>query len=248
MPRGKRSARNRVLAPTATAYSGSVTKGLANNSSVPVEVLITSAQLLTLSQASPAGVFNFRDVTGATQWDNYKQLYDEYRVLGMEMLQPPTAELDLSGRDADPLIAMWSYRAGLDLPQAPSSLQEAAMYDDFTWCSNAQQTIKSIRMNGTYESNFFSTDASTATELESDTGLGVGCFSDFAEATVLSLPVVLKWRVQFRGTKAVTLGAKRAVATSVPLRPDPSPAVKTADAAGLLTLARALLEATGEHG
>lgn len=218
---------------------------MANDATVPVEAVITEGLFPTFDAGSRAYFNTFQGVTNSAPWALYKQLYDEYRVLALEVMVCPTASLpsvEIALNTFEPIrMGLYSYRAGLDVPAIPSTFPQVAQFDDFMWCNTTKSTSKTIRMSGTYESNFVSTEPS-GTPQESDTGVGLWLDNILTGEYTYTPSVVVKWRVQFRSTKplAASLAAvSRTKAEDVPK----GATAKPADAAALAQLALQLLAA-----
>ncbi len=205
--KGRKGRALRVTAPTALSYRGPIVGSLANYSMEPVEVVLaiggsyavspsTSLAFTFTNKGALAGVVG---VQGTQGWAPFSQLYDEFRVLGLEVMIPPTAALTGS------LIALFAQRPAQDGFVLPTTLALASQYDDFRFANNVTPTTMEVRMSGSDEASWQSTDTTATVD---DVYTGVGIWN--GDAT--TLPIVGKWRVQFRSTKATSLGKPGTVA------------------------------------
>ncbi len=198
----------RVLPADATRFSGRIVGSLANNSTQPIETVLAYGQYASVApNASVAYCFSNKAATAsvvgvqqAPGWADYANLYDEYRVLGLELqVAPGMVVLDSATRV--PVLMLGGFRSAQDVPPLPTSVVQAAQYDDFVYCNLVAPTHHAIRMVGTDEAGWQSTDT-TATLDEAFSGVFV--FNN-GGASNTSVPAVVKWRVQFRSTKATAL-------------------------------------------
>lgn len=191
----KRSERgSKMTAPSSTRYTGPVKGSLVNQSTQPIEVTITQTGF---SGTPNRANYYFNGPTGATgsnigvnnnaQFADYALLYDEFRVLGMQLCVAPTF---------GELCFMAAFRSVEDPPAPGTSFAEIAQFSGFRFCSTTHQQTMSIKMDGTDEAQWVSTDTTTAATEFKYTGIVL------AGGNVLPANVVT-WRVQFRSTKPV---------------------------------------------
>lgn len=209
MKRRKGSSGTRVLAATAETYTGPVVGRNANQSTAPVEVVIAQGYSPSIS-GSAAYYYLFAHAASATQstsivdtaqWQAMKEIYDEFRVLGIEVEAAPATFVVLGGASwsLPPAAWMFAKREPTDAPDISLTFGEASAYDGFRFMNVVSSTKMSVKMNGTPEANWLSTDI--ANNVPTDyTGIGIGTTTGNA----VTFNVKVSWRVQFRSSKATT--------------------------------------------
>jgi len=205
---------NRTLPPTAQTFRGPVVGRNANQSSAPVELVISQGFQLAAANsgawyflfASPASLTDVYSCISTTQFQQLATVYDEFRVLGLQCVFPPlesryTAQLEggTSFLTSSFPAYTWAKREPTDEPAMTIGFPAAAASDGFKFCSTTHQTKMTVKMSGTPESNWMSTDVSTYPPTD-NTGIGFGVDSHFTEASQ-TIWVAATWRVQFRSAK-----------------------------------------------
>lgn len=208
----KMSRSSKVTAPSATSYRGPVVSTLANQSIRPIEVVISQGHVIEATDPTGSASADFYftappgelGVQNSPQWVNYSALYEEFRVLGLEVMVSPFITGTTSPGDSG-CVVLAGFRSVEDLVSG-ANLTTILERDGAKFCNRHQPTRMSIKMNGADESEWLSTADVSANDQK---GTGISLYAQGQPN--LSLFVRLSWRVQFRSTKPVSSTFRRGV-------------------------------------
>jgi hypothetical protein len=181
----------------------------ANQSTAPVEVVIAQGYSPSISGtaayyylfAHPVAATQSTSVCDTAQWQAVKEIYDEFRVLGIEVTAAPAFFTinNLTAWALPPGAWMFAKREPTDAPDVALTFGEASAYDGFKFMNATSTTKMIVKMSGTPEANWLSTDITNNPPTDY-TGMGVGTTS----STAVTFNLQVAWRVQFRSSKATT--------------------------------------------
>ncbi len=259
MPR-RRMKQAKLTPPEAASYRGPVVGSLANQLRQPVEQLISTGVVATVRSGTSGGspsapqpayflLFN-NDITApvsnatgaedATDWANFAGIFDEFRVLGMEVEVPPTGTSFPSASTGT--WALSAFRGVEDGPDQPSTIGSALAFPGGKFCSATQPTRMSVKMDGTDEAQWLSTDAASSRQVKY-TGISLvnpGLAQVLGTtATEASMLLRVTWRVQFRSVKPAALTARVSATRTAPVAPGGS--VSAPDDEEVVFISRELL-------
>jgi hypothetical protein len=137
-------------------------------------------------------------VTNSAQFALMQAVYEEFRVLGLEVIIAPTYTATV---DTQPIV-IFPRREPQDALDVSLSFAEVGGFQGMTFCNLVTPTKKMIKMSGTPEANWLSTDV-TNNIPAIHTGFGI--WSDIT----IDVYAQLVWRVQFRSTKSTTASMQR---------------------------------------
>lgn len=232
--RGSRS-RLRLTAPEATRFSGPVVGQLANQLRQPVEQLICTGDFyevtsgtMTGTAPKPTRFFTFNRDPAATvglqvvavedtvDWTNFAAVFDEYRVLGLEVHVAPMAAAETNVLAN--VVYMSAFRGVEDAPDQPTTRPAVLSYGGGRFCNSSVPTSMSIKMDGTDEADWLSTDASSLRTVKY-TGVAITPLQALSlaatEPNAYDVCVQVSWRVQFRSIKPGALTAARVKQTEI---------------------------------
>jgi len=134
------------------------------------------------------------DVTGSTDWAFYEGVYDEFRVLGLQMTWIPRA----NGSFQTTLVPGTGVIAAVHTPLAGAPSSANSVVQHATWSSMTTYTgwKKEWRKRGIEESGFYSTQSPTTANHG-----GLVWFADGLSNSIIYGRVVYTFLVEFRSRR-----------------------------------------------
>jgi hypothetical protein len=162
---------------------------------------LASAATYAFTFSNKAAVANIVGIQQTLAHPEYAKLYDEYRVLGVEVTVGPTNVDSSTGALGPNITCTGTFRAAQDPAALPATLSDAAQYDDLQFSPTTMPVHRTIKMSGADEAAWQTTDAVL---LLDDTYTGV-FFHNIYSLTTQTFDFAVKWRVQYRSTKSLSL-------------------------------------------
>jgi hypothetical protein len=155
--------------------------------------------------ASTTGVVSICDTD---DFADFGTLYDEFRVLGIEVFYPPYNYTDGSSR------ASLAIRSMTNLPDLTMTYAQATSFDGFRFHSTTSPNRMSVKMSGLPEAQWMTTNLGVPPP-PIYSGVGhVAIVSGAVAATTITF--YCSWRVQFRSAKSIGSTAARRAPRQVP--------------------------------
>ena len=141
-------------------------------------IFVSRTSLATNGSGVVTGALLSSAVTGASEWAQYQVLYNEYRVLGMEVLFTPVYKVNQSGTGAftAPVINYAPVRSNV---AAPSASTQVLTNESCVTKSGHDSHKMLVRMSGSEEAIWFD----TASTFSSTSAYGVFWFGDLGTAS-----------------------------------------------------------------